>query len=214
MTYFGHSQKVILEKTSWCFESWLWFHHQWEYEAYSVTYHYVQSQFRLHCASKDTHVQSLLRVTLIDRSVQHTWNFDRPKRPKYMSFWPISVQHTCHVDRSLSNIVSLWPISVQHTCHFDRSVSNILVTWTTIGRAGAAAFGCRLLTIKASVQLPDLPHGTYIGHPGTRFCSSSSVSPLTNFPLRLHIQSPLIRVLEDGTVKRRSTTACLNESRK
>jgi hypothetical protein len=114
--------------------------------------------------------------------------------------------HTFKVSNMRFNLIDG---SVHHTCHFDRSVSNIPITWITIGRAVAAAFVCQFLTIKASVQLPDRPYGTCIGHPGTRFCPSSSISPVTIFPPRLHIHSSLIRVLENGTVKRRSTTACL-----
>jgi len=128
-----------------------------------------------------------------------------PKSPTCVSLWSIEMS----IIR-----VTLTDQSVPHTCHFDLSVPNILVTWTTIGRAAAATFGCRLLTIKGSVQLPDRPYGTCIGHPGTRFCPSSSVSPVTIFPPRLHIHSSLIRVLENGTVKLRSTTACLIASRK
>lgn len=124
-----------------------------------------------------------------------------PKSPTCMSLWSIEVS----IIR-----VTLADHSVQHTCHFDLSVPNILVTWTTIGRAVAATFGCRLLTI--TIQLADRLYGTCIGLPGTRFCPSYLVSPVVIFPPRLHFIH-LIRVLENGTAKLRSTTACLIASR-
>jgi hypothetical protein len=58
-------------------------------------------------------------------------------------------------------------------------VSNILVTLTTIGRTVAPASGCRLLTAKASVQLPDRPYGICIEHTATGFCPSEGKGKFT-----------------------------------